>query len=215
MSSWGICLTGGEAPGRDHVASFLDKSSYCVAADSGLHLARSYGVVPDMVVGDMDSLQNAKFLDSFDPKQIVRYAHEKDDTDTEIALKVLREHEIDRIVLIGGGGGRLDHLVAILSLFDRALRPDIWVANESYVVSVDANVEITDQLGSRISFFPVGPGPWVMVSEGLEWPLAGTSWKRGDIGISNRITKTEMKVTLESGRLVMIGELHTLPGVQI
>ncbi len=215
VNSWGVCLTGGEAPGRKHVASLLAKSSFCVAADSGLDLAQRYGVVPDLVVGDMDSLQNLALLESFDSDRIVKYSHDKDDTDTEIALQKLQERGFDRLALIGGGGGRLDHLVAILSLFDRALKPDIWVTDESYVVSVETSVEIENRVGSGVSFFPVGAGPWRMISEGLQWPLDKTRWQRGDIGISNRITETSMKVSVKSGRLVMIGGLDTLPGVQI
>jgi len=184
----------------------------CVAADSGLELADEYGVIPDLVVGDMDSLVRTELLENVDPDRISVSPEDKDESDSEIGIRALRDHGYDRIALIGGGGGRLDHLVAILSMFDRALRPKIWASETSFVLSLDDTVEIRGRAGSKISFFPVGGGPWRMQSIGLQWSLDSLEWQRGDVGVSNRIVESFMQVSMKRGRLIMIGDIELLPG---
>ena len=210
--SWGVCLTGGKAPELASVEWLLKRRKLCVAADSGLELADEYGVTPDLVVGDMDSLVRTELLEYVDPDRISVAPEDKDETDSEIGIRALRDHGCDRIALIGGGGGRLDHLVAILSMFDRALRPKIWASETSFVLSLDDSVEIHGHRGSLISFFPIGEGPWRMQSVGLQWSLDSLEWQRGDIGVSNRIVGSVMRVSMKRGRLIMIGDIDLLPG---
>jgi thiamine pyrophosphokinase len=212
---WAVVYTGGEAPPLSVVKSFVTGAIKTVAADSGLDLAASYRIVPDVVVGDMDSLINPSLLSGFDPTRLHRYSHEKDETDTEIALRTLREDGFERIVVIGGGGGRLDHLMAILALFDRDARPLLWITESSFVYSVDSTVRVRDRIGVSVSFFPVGSKPCRMESGGLRWELSGLKWNRGDHGVSNVITKGVMSIVMKSGRLLMVGGFDLLTGVEM
>ncbi len=203
-STWGVVLTGGASPDRLHAEPFLRRAGRTVAADSGLDLAISYGFSPDLVVGDMDSLADLRTLDEFPADRVCRFDHDKDETDTEIALRMLFEEGFSRVALIGGGGGRLDHLMAIIALFDRDVRPSVWLTDEAFVCSLESEVELRGCAGRRVSFFPVGEGPCRMRSTGLQWALDGLLWRRGDVGVSNRITDDRMRVTMESGRLLMV-----------
>ena len=213
--TWGIVLTGGKAPSQDAVISLLAKADRLVAADSGLDLAFSYGVSPDIVVGDMDSLANTDLLCEFAESDVRRYSHEKDETDTEIAIRTLVEDGFDKIGLIGGGGGRLDHLFAIYALFERQNRPRVWITDSGFVVSVDSLIEVHDCVGMGISFFPVGRRICRMQSSGLQWSLDGLRWAHGDCGVSNVITDGVMRVSVKSGRLIMVGDLDVLSGVAL
>ena len=185
-----------------------DESSLIIAADSGFDAAILYNIEPDYVVGDMDSVTRKEELEALDSERIRTYPREKDETDTEIALSVALECGSDYITLAGGGGGRIDHLLGILSLFDREKYPDEWYTGKERIVVVSESTELESMEGRRVSFFPVGGEPCTMVSEGLAWPLDGLLWKKGDAGISNIITAGRMKVTMKTGRLIMVLDIE-------
>jgi thiamine pyrophosphokinase len=179
-----------------------------VAADSGLEHVLSAGLEPDLVVGDMDSLRDRGLLERFPPERVRAFDEDKDDTDTEIALKTLYEEGYEEVVLAGGGGGRLDHLVGILSLFDRDRHPAVWLTARDEVTAIDAVLERSGLRGQTVSFFPVGRETCRMRSEGLKWPLDGLEWQHGDVGISNEVTGETLRVSMESGRLIMVRSLE-------
>ncbi|TFG83032.1 MAG: hypothetical protein E4H20_06405 [Spirochaetales bacterium] len=111
---------------------------------------------------------------------------DKDDTDTEIGLRELRKRGYERIVLAGGGGGRLDHLLAIRALFERPDGPDEWLTASERVLRLAAATTFSTHPGAMVSVFPLGGGASDMSSEGLEWPLSGLVWNAGQFGVSNR-----------------------------
>ena len=213
VGSWGVVLTGGAAPPRAAVNFLFERSNEIVAADSGFDLALSYGVAPDFVVGDFDSVQNRVQLQKLNSDRVREFSHKKDETDTEIAVRFLREHGETNIAVVGGGGGRLDHLIAILSLFDRGASPALWITDDAFVYSIEDDLVLTGQAGKRVSFFPAGRTECAMKSSGLEWELDGLRWRHGDIGVSNKIISDRLRVSLLTGRLIMVGGLELLPGV--
>ena len=214
MIKRGIVLIGGNAPEKKWYEKIARYHDMVVAADSGLDLAISYGISHiDRIVGDMDSLKNSAVLDRFEKDRIDIYSHEKDETDTEIGLRTLRNAGCTDLTIWGGGGGRNDHFIAILSLFDRELHPRLWVTDKYITVSVDQRIEISGKIGKSVSFFPAGRIPCKMASRGLKWPLDSLSWQKGDVGISNLIIEDTMSVTMIKGRLIMVAELDMLEGV--
>ena len=93
------------------------------------------------------------------------------------------------LAIAGGGGGRLDHLVAILRLFERGDPPREWHTQResSFFLAAGAMAGFSAAAGSLVSVFPLGGEICEgMESRGLRWPLEGLVWKRGDFGVSNR-----------------------------
>ncbi len=177
------------------------------AADAGLSLALELGIEPDLVVGDMDSLADRSLLDRFPPDRVLRFPQDKDETDTEIGLRLLRERGCSDVTIAGGGGGRVDHLLAIAALFDRDDPPRRWVTDTADIRLIEGECEVAGWEGSTVSFFPLGSQASGMRSEGLRWPLDGLCFRRGYAGISNRVTASRMRVWVETGKLLMIRTL--------
>jgi thiamine pyrophosphokinase len=177
------------------------------AADSGLLAAEAAGLRPDWVLGDMDSLGAAGLerLEAYPPERVLRYEAAKDYTDTELALRLLYDKGCDETWLVGGGGGRLDHLLAIRSLFERQRCPTRWLTAAEDVRFLEAPGELTvsGAAASLVSVFPLGQGPWDVESEGLRWPLAGLPWDRGFFGISNTADR-DFTVRAKKGRFLVI-----------
>ncbi len=202
----GLVFTGGRAPAVPiHV---VDRAKwFVVAADSGLEMAAEAGVIPDAIVGDMDSLRDVSLIDEYPDAVVERYPRAKDFTDTEIACRYIRDIGIDSITIVGGGGGRLDHLLAVSYLFHRVLHPRRWLTHREEVLAVDDSIVLSGRPGETISLLPVGQELCRMRSRGLRWALDSIEWTVGDIGISNECTAEQIRIDMECGRLILIRSL--------
>jgi thiamine pyrophosphokinase len=209
----GILFTGGEAPPPAKTRKLVEeaareRSVLTAAADSGLLAAEAAGFAPDWIVGDMDSLPGAERLAAYPPERVIRYPADKDFTDTELAFKLLGEQGCAEVYIVGGGGGRMDQLYGIRSLFERENPPARWyTAGEVvYCLGAPAAVTLPAASCSVVSVFPLGNGPWRAASEGLRWPLASVSWNRGGFGLSNRPSENAetISVRARSGRFMII-----------
>jgi thiamine pyrophosphokinase len=189
----GIGFTGGEGPGAAFSAALAGEGDLIAAADSGLMAAEAAGLRPDWIVGDMDSLDDLRRLDRYPPDRVLRTRRDKDETDTELLLSLLWEQGCDEVWLVGGGGGRLDHLLGIRALFEREKSPDRWITagedvrrvREGCSLCLGPEPPAAFPGGRLVSVFPLGTGPWEAESRGLTWPLAGLPWDRGFFGVSN------------------------------
>jgi thiamine pyrophosphokinase len=210
----GIVFTGGESPSSDIIRRLLNgKEIFVVAADSGLITAEESGFKPDFAVGDMDSLGDQSRLSAYPPERVMRYPHDKDYTDTELAFSLALEKGCDDIWLVGGGGGRIDHLLAIRSLFERERFPRRWITNAEDIHCIDSKTgqnELSLKLekGEVVSVFPLGSGPWKAESKGLKWPLDALTWDRGFFGLSNEATDGDFSIKVESGKFMIILSLE-------
>ena len=203
----GILLIGGKAPDLKSVKTILTRADCVVAADSGFDLARTYGVVPDIVVGDMDSVSGSEAFNSFPDEKKLIHPVDKDETDTELGLEALKDHGCDERIILGGGEGRLDHTLGILSLFERGPRPDLWLTGRESIMSIEKEAVFDTYPDQQISLFPLGTEECTMSSEGLRWELDGLKWVRGDFGLSNRAVSTRVRIRMKTGRLLMVKEL--------
>jgi thiamine pyrophosphokinase len=188
-----LLVTGGDAPGFDLIQHRLEGCSFICAADSGLDILISWGIEPDLVVGDMDSISDPAILDRY--PGTIRHPADKDDTDTEIGIHELRNRGFQRILLIGGGGGRLDHLLAIRALFEKPWGQDEWLTHRERVVRISEPTGFTVPLGATVSVFPLSTGSSGMTSTGLKWPLDGLCWGPGEFGVSNRAVMPEVSIS--------------------
>jgi thiamine pyrophosphokinase len=204
----GLLLLGGEGPEREHLLTILNRAPFVIAADSGLRLASRLGLTPDLLVGDLDSLADGRELDSFPRERVRQFPSDKDETDAELGLRLFRELGYGRVVLAGGGGGRLDHLLAIVDLFEREPPPAAWFTAREEVRRVEGELALTGCKGLRVSFFPLGHGASGLKSAGLKWPLDGLEWSRGQEGVSNLVTEDRALIWVGRGRLLMIQELR-------
>ena len=119
-----VVVIGG-LPINKSVAKYLPKHDFVVAADSGLHSAIDLGLRVNLVIGDMDSVDHA-VLAAAEANGVVvqRVPHDKDATDTELALLSAVSQGARHIVLVTGGGGRLDHQLGVLSVLQHPALKD-------------------------------------------------------------------------------------------
>lgn len=201
-----IVLAGGEAVDPDTVQELPD-ASLVIAADSGLDLARILGLGVDLIVGDFDSVS---------PTTLAAYGHvrreehpaDKDATDLDLALQAADRAHVDRVVVVGGHGGRLDHLIANATLLcsPRFAHLEIeWVAGTARARVVHDAAELHGSVGETVSLVPVGGPARGVTTVGLRWSLTEEDLAFGSTrGVSNEFARPVAGVRLRGGTLLAI-----------
>ena len=100
----------------ENITEHPQNGDLILAADAGYLNAQKCGVVPHIVLGDFDSLGEPKGLPR--DTEIIRVPAEKDDTDTQLAVRTAIERGADHIIIIGGLDGRLDHTLSVLAILE-------------------------------------------------------------------------------------------------
>ena len=211
----GLLFTGGKQPDMNLASPFFSPYSYAVAADSGLCGAEMAGVVPDMIVGDMDSLPDPSMLDKYSSDHIQFWSKDKDFTDTELALQVMESKKIDEVILVGGGGGRYDHFFALKALFDQKKELSMWIGEESIVMAVDSTKDLCGvrvfglDADDPVSVFPSGCNSLKCRGIGFHWPIDSISWETHQFSLSNRSDSGKLEFEAVFGRFLLIVPLHS------
>lgn len=117
--------------GGDRCRIDVPEGSLVIAADRGLRYCTEQGIVPDMVIGDFDSLGYVP-----DGDNVVVVPCEKDDTDTMLAVKKAVSVGCDELIIYGGMGGRLSHTIANIQtlVYARSQGADAVLAGDDCTV---------------------------------------------------------------------------------
>ncbi|HKX76314.1 MAG TPA: thiamine diphosphokinase [Acidimicrobiia bacterium] len=209
-----VVLAGGDPPPA-WVSGELPEKVFVIAADSGLHHASRLGLRVDVVIGDLDSVE-AEVLTRHAEARIVSHSPQKDRTDLELALEAALSLDPTRVIVVGGSGGRLDHLLANAALLaaEKFAQVDMmWMAAGSAVHVVRAALEIHGSQGDTVSLLALGGQVSGVTTRGLQWALVdatlefGTTW-----GVSNRMTGPVARVQVRQGMLLVVHTPIDLPG---
>jgi thiamine pyrophosphokinase len=202
-----VVIAAGEAdPG---VRQHLPPGAPVVAADGGVDTALALGLDVTVAVGDFDSVTDAG-LEAAERAgaRVVRHPTRKDATDLELALDEAVALGGERIVVLGDGGGRLDHLTAGLALLGHERYADVEIdghlgASTAHVIRGERTIEGTP--GELVSLLALhGPAEGV-VTEGLAYPLRGEMLEPGSSrGVSNVFEAPTARVTVASGVLLAL-----------
>lgn len=176
-----ILLVGGGALGSGEVARVSGLYHGVVAADGGADAALAHGLIPDHVIGDLDSISEAARARAGHLHPVA----EQDSTDFE---KCLTRISAPLVLGLGFLGRRVDHELAALATLARLEAPRcILVGTHDVVARVPARLALELEAGTRVSLFPMGAARGT--SRGLAWPLDGlTLAPDGQIATSNAAT---------------------------
>ena len=207
-------FTGGEGPALSKAAPLIKGSAFIAAADSGLIAAMQAGLHPDLIIGDMDSLSCKGLIEECPQAEVIRMQNAKDLSDTEAALRLLKERGFGDITLIGASGGRLDHLIAVLRLFETDFAPTLWLTKSSCAAFLqagkDASLVATGlDVDDVVSVFALGTAPHKIEETGLKWPL-DIPWDGEDASrpirdsLSNWVKGDEVELTPICGNFLCV-----------
>ena len=180
-----------------------------ICADGGARHIHALEWSPDLIIGDMDSL-DGEMQRNFvlQGSRILRYPEAKDETDSQLALEMAFMMTPDEIRIYGALGARIDHTLANLSLLimaaDHGIEAhllDPWC--EIFLVRREAVIEGT--VGQTVSLFAFWGEVTGVTLEGFEYPLQNATLSpKQPIGISNRLASAQGTIVTEAGDLVVV-----------
>ena len=179
---------------------------YVIAADRGYDSLMAYGVNPDLVVGDFDSLGEVP-----NHPNVIQLPAEKDDTDMVFALRQGLDLGYRRFVMLGGVGGRLEHTLGNLQLLD-------WLASQGAQGFLAGEKTVATAVRSGTLTFPAAMSGYLSVLcnsgtargvtlRGLKYPLERyTMTGSFPLGVSNQFLGQPASVSVEDGCLLLLWE---------
>jgi thiamine pyrophosphokinase len=208
-------FTGGDvfADSLAELGIEIPQGSAIIAADSGYATAKRLGVKPDLLLGDLDSLDKSFLDDESEPLEKIIVSPVKDDTDTQLAVDTaIDRYSADEIIIVGGLGGRLDHTLSNVYLLEytRDKGVDCIICdgrNRVRLLCADGikkscRISKNSKYLSLISLTDKCEG--VSIS-GVFYPLSEVELTRSySYAISNEITSKSAEISIFRGKLLII-----------
>jgi thiamine pyrophosphokinase len=210
-----VIFVNGHIADLEQVRRLTRPGDTFLAADGGTHHALALGLLPSVVIGDLDSLSDDEHTKlETAHTQIRRHSRDKNETDFELALYYTVEAGYREILIIAALGDRLDQtlgnlaLLADPSLVGLDIRVDDGV-EEVYFAHRGTQVRVEGCPGDIVSLIPWGGEVTGVTSEGLRWPLMREILNPHKTrGISNELLGEVASVSLESGLLLVVHSRH-------
>ena len=205
-----IVVAGGDAAPED--AARLADADLVIAADSGAEWLDALGIRPDVLVGDMDSIDPG-LLERLRNVGVTieRHPEDKDASDLELAVVRAVSDGAEDVLLVGAlGGGRLDHELAnMLLVADGRWRGHrlqiVRGATTARAAHGGEKLDLAAAVGDLVTLLSVNGDAWGVRTDGLRYPLAGESLGLGrSRGLSNQVDQPPASVSLERGTLLVI-----------
>ncbi|HSL88587.1 MAG TPA: thiamine diphosphokinase [Ignavibacteriaceae bacterium] len=207
-----IILANGKPPRKQIVAFLLRKGySTLICADGGANHARKMNLVPDYIIGDLDSI-SAITLKYYQAKSDIIKLSRQNDTDVEKAIKLAISKQFDEAVLLGVTGDRLDHtfcnLGIVLKFFDK-IRCMIIAENSILFPLSKLNI-IKSIPGETISLYGFNKKTKISTA-GLKYSLSKTALPFGEReSTSNVSISNTLKISIKGGIIFLIRDFNFL-----
>jgi len=179
------------------------KNSLVIAADGGYEVLLKHNIIPDIAVGDFDSL-------GYIPKEVevIRHPVEKDDTDTALALKEGIKRGYNKFILFGCLGGRLDHTLANIQMLSYALDKgcECYILGSGTVITaINDKICFDSYHKGNISVFCVGGKTYDVSISGLKYELNNAVLTDSvSLGVSNSFIGKNSEISVKNGKLVIM-----------
>lgn len=191
-----VIIAGGNV--GEYICDYVAADDFVICADSGFDMAIKYGITPNAVIGDMDSVKGEY------PKDSMVYPSRKDFTDSELALHYALKTDCSEILMFGMIGTRIDHTLAAISLLKQAKNAVIIDLNNE-IHYAEGEFTLCGKKGDTISVIPIFGDVSGVTTKGLDYPLKNGIISCGTSrGVSNVMTEDVCKITIEKGSALVI-----------
>lgn len=183
-----------------------------IASDSGMEFFRRAGMVPDIIIGDFDSVktETLEYFKEYGDIEWKKLNPMKDDTDTEAAIRLAIERGAKSITLLGATGSRIDHTLANIELLGIGLEENISITmldrhNRIRLINSGITIKKDEQYGRFVSLIPYSMRVENVCLRGFKYPLDNYCMRKfNSLGISNEITEAEAHISFTDGILLVI-----------
>ncbi|MDO5649259.1 MAG: thiamine diphosphokinase [Gallicola sp.] len=204
----GLITAGGELTEEKIFLEEYKKSTLRIAADSGVEFYQRSKKVPDLVVGDFDSiLQGGKAFIKDKSIPVFSFPKEKDYTDLELGIEYLIEQGCREITILGGIGNRIDHSLANLFMMIRYYREGVSIVLRNDLMKIQV-LEGSMELEKDYEFISVVPANSKSITvtlKGFYYPLEKREMVLGStLGVSNYLVEESGFIDIIKGTAFII-----------
>jgi thiamine pyrophosphokinase len=207
-----IILANGKPPRKSIITFFLKRGhNKLICADGGANSALKMKLVPDVIIGDLDSISSEALKEFKSLSKVIRL-NRQNDTDVEKCLKYAISHNYDEALLVGATGNRLDHTFCNLSIVLKFF-PKIsisLIAENSFMKAYTGKAELKTFPGETISLYGISLKTKVS-SEGLKYELKNVALPFGVRESTSNIAKKKLiKLKIANGVALVIRDVKTM-----
>jgi thiamine pyrophosphokinase len=187
---------------------------FVIAADGGAGNCINLKMLPDVIIGDMDSITASvlsRLNSSSKELKFINCSHDKDESDTQLALDYLKSRNFKKVLVAGALGGRFDHSFANIMLLASESYEDMDISiisgsSEIFIVSGPCSIKGSE--GKKISIFSLTPYVYFEKTTGLKYRLKNEKLFFSPArGLSNEFVKDTVKLYFENGKLLIVREI--------
>lgn len=205
-----IIIANGKSPSKKIVDLFYNKGfNTIICADGGANSLRKLGMIPNFIIGDLDSIET-NTLKYFNLKSAIIKIKRQNDTDVEKCLKFAIRKKFDEVVLLGVTGDRLDHTICNLGIVIKFYgKIKIYLSAESsFLTSINKTTEFKSKIGETISIYAFS-NKTKITSTGLKYKLNDTALPFGVRESTSNVSISEKIVLkIKSGIVFIIRDFN-------
>lgn len=204
-----LVVSGGSPPSKELLLREVNKANLIIAADSGGEVLYKYSILPNIILGDFDSIDKdvLAFYKSVE-NDIYIYPPEKNFTDTELAFEKALEANAKEIVILGATGSRVDHVLGNLGLLCRGLDNGVRTTikdNNNVIFLVDKPIKLKGSIGQTISFQGFRETVSNFNIRNAKYELNNYKLNFGEpLTVSNEFVNEYMTIDFQSGRVLVL-----------
>src|SRR5690349_4273907 len=204
-----IIFANGELPNLENAHALLQRGDYIICADGGTRHALALNITPDLVIGDMDSIEKGELHKLQESEvSIELFPHDKNETDLELAIQRAVEMMPAQIIIVAGLGGRLDQTIANITLLTDIRLSTLDIRLDDGVEETffcREQVQVHGKSGDIVSLIPWGGAVSEVQTTSLRWPLhRETLYPDKTRGISNEMLGESATISIGSGSLLVV-----------
>lgn len=187
-----IIIANGKSSSKNVVKYFYAKGfNTIICADGGANSARKIGIIPDFIIGDLDSV-TLSTLKYFENNTTIIQIKRQNDTDVEKCLKFAIKKGFNEVILLGVTGNRLDHTICNLGIVIKFFNKiKIYIsAEDSFLSAYDKSVVIKSKINETISLYAFDEHTFIS-SKGLKYPLKNSNLAFGEKESTSNVANLE------------------------
>lgn len=208
-----LIISGGHI--EDAFVSAYIKKYPCdimIAVDAGMSFFYRSHLMPDYIVGDFDSAapEALRYFKESKKPIILQFQSEKDETDTELAIRTAIDKGCQSVHILGATGTRIDHVMGNIHLLGMAMEQGgecviVDEHNRIRMIRDGLTIKKEEQYGTYVSLFPFTPQVKKLTLTGFKYPLYEYTLEcYHSLGVSNEIIEEQAEISFQEGVLLVM-----------